>query len=299
MTQQRHRYSGRDFTAAEIREIRDLISSRPDASRAELSRLVCTTLGWHKSDGALKDMSCRVALLRMQDDALIALPPPRNGNGNGRRYTRRTSIAAERPTLELDHSALRRLRIEPIDSSDSHLWNEYIDRYHYLGYTPLPGAQLRYFGRIDEEIVLAMGFGASAWKIAPRDRWIGWTDRDRESRLPWVVCQARFLILPWILCPNLASRALSLSCRRLARDWESTYGLRPLLLETFVDQTRFRGTCYRAANWIHVGQTRGRGKKDRHKKYELPPKDIWLYPLHKQARQQLAKEPAPPTIDQG
>ena len=159
-----------------------------------------------KPDGGLKEMSCRVALLRMQQDGLLRLPPPRNGNGNGRRYRRRTAAARPRVVQEYSLEQFGQLRLQIVAAADSHLWNEYIDRYHYLGYTPLPGAQLRYFAVAGERLLALFGYGASAWRLAARDRWIGWTAKQREARLPQVVGQARFLILPWIRCRNLASR---------------------------------------------------------------------------------------------
>ena len=161
--------------------------------------------------GGPKEMSCRVALLRMHEDGLVTLPPPRWGNGNGRRYTRRSSAAEPQPVQAFSLPQLGEVRLEIVTAAESHLWNEYIDRYHYLGYHPLPG------------------------------------------------------------------------------DWQDRYGIRPLLVESFVDRWRFPGTCYRAANWILVGQTQGRGKKDRYKRRELPPKDIWLFPLHRRAQKHLCR----------
>jgi hypothetical protein len=281
------KYSGRSFTFEQLQQIREMIAASPDASRAAISREVCYRLDWRKPDGGLKEMSCRVALLRMHEDGLVTLPPPRNGNGNARRYTRRTSAAQPQPIQEFSLSQLGEVRLEIVTPSDSHRWNEYIDRYHYLGYTPLPGAQLRYLAYAGQRLLALLGYGASAWRLGPRDRWIGWDDKQREAGLGRIVGQARFLILPWVRCRNLASRLLSQSSRQLPRDWQVRYGIRPLLLESFVDRTRFPGTCYRAANWILVGRTRGRGKKDRARRRELPVKDIWLYPLDRHAQERL------------
>jgi hypothetical protein len=281
------KYSGRPFSSAELEQIRNLIAVSPGASRAAISREVCSLLDWRKPDGGLKEMSCRVALLRMHEDGLVTLPPPRWGNGNGRRYTRRSSAAEPQPVQAFSLPQLGEVRLEIVTAAESHLWNEYIDRYHYLGYHPLPGAQLRYFASASGHRLALFGYGASAWRLAPRDRWIGWDDAQREAGLSRIVGQARFLILPWIECRNLASHLLSLSVRQLPGDWQDRYGIRPLLVESFVDRSRFPGTCYRAANWILVGQTQGRGKKDRYKRRELPPKDIWLYPLHRRAQKHL------------
>jgi len=283
------RYCGRDFSATGMETIRALIAEHPSANRARLSRLVCEALDWRRPNGHLKDMSCRVAMLRMQDDGLIQMPSPRNGNNNGRPYRRRTA-QADPELFPVTGSAggLVDLHIEPVtDRARSHLWNEYIDRYHYLGYQPLPGAQLRYFARTGERLLALLGFGAAAWKTAPRDRFIGWTAEQRERRLQLVVNNARFLILPWVHCRNLASKLLGMATRRLADDWQQRYGYRPVLLETFVETPRFRGTCYRAANWIYLGETQGRGKLDVENKAQLSKKTIWAHPLVKHFRRQL------------
>jgi len=172
---------------------------------------------------------------------------------------------------------------------DSSLWNELIERYHYLGYKSLTGAQVRYLVFSGSDLLAALGFGAAAWALASRDRFIGWTAQQRQQNLYLIVNNARFLILPWVSCHNLASRILGGIVKRLPNDWQNRYGYRPVLLETFVEQGRFRGTCYRAANWIYVGQTKGRGKLDRQNRYALPVKDIFLYPIHKHFRKELCK----------
>ncbi len=283
------RYCGRSFTPSEIENIRRLIADNPAATRARLSRMVCEQLEWRRVNGQLKDMSCRVAMLRMQDDGLIHLPPPRNGNNNGKPYLRRTRMAEpDPPLLAASPKKLGSLRLQLVTNrQDSHLHNEYIDRYHYLGYKPLPGAQLRYFIRANGRIVALFGFGAAAWKTRPRDLFIGWSPKQREARLHLVVNNARFLILPWVCCKNIASRVLAMAARQLADDWQHQYGCRPVLLETFVEQPRLRGTCYHAANWTLLGETKGRGKLDTRRQARLPKKAIWVYPLDKDFRRVL------------
>ena len=283
------RYCGRDFSDSDLDHIRRLIVDNTTASRARLSRLVCEWLRWRRADGRLKDMSCRVAMLRMQEDGLIRLPPPRNGNGNGRPYRRRTPEADPNlfPVFP-SAGALKDLRLSIVEHpKDSHLWNEYIDRYHYLGCQPLPGAQLRYFATINGTVLALLGFGAAAWKTSPRDRFIGWSAQQRQNRLHLVVNNARFLILPWVQCKYLASRLLSMATRRLAVDWQKHYGYCPVLAETFVETPRFQGTCYKAANWTYLGETQGRGKLDAAHTACLPIKSIWVYPLVKNFRRAL------------
>ena len=285
-----HRYCGRLFTADQMQQIRALIASEPKRNRAELSRLVCDQLGWLPPNRRGKEMSCRVAMLRMHRDGLICLPPPQKGNGNGRHRPRATAASDPpllwRPSGDWDSLELGQVQSRP----DSALWNELIQRYHYLKYKPLAGAQIRYLVYSGPDLLAVLGFGASAWARAPRDQFIGWTRRQRQGNLHLVVNNARFLILPWIRGENLASRILSRAARQLPQDWQSRYGYAPVLLETFVESQRFRGTCYRAANWLHVGRTQGRGKLDPHR-YALPVKETFLYPLRKHFRRQLCQLP--------
>lgn len=283
------RYCGRELSSSDLEAIRRLIADHPTASRARLSRLVCELLGWRRADGRLKDMSCRVAMLRMQEDGLVRLPSPRNGNNNGKPYLRRTPRAEPEPLLmAASPKDLGEIELQIVtDRCDSHLHNEYIDRYHYLGYQPLPGAQLRYFVRAGSRVIGLLGFGAAAWKIRPRDRFIGWSAGQREQRLHLVTNNARFLILPWVRCKNLASYILAQAARRLARDWQLRYDYSPVLLETFVETPRFRGTCYRAANWTLLGETQGRGKLDIHHQAAVPKKAVWVCPLRTDFRNVL------------
>jgi hypothetical protein len=280
------RYCGRDFTPTEIDLIRELLSV-PKMNRARLSREVCERLGWRRENGALKDMSCRVALLRMQTDGLISLPPPRNPKP----VTYRSYPHIEQAVLEpatVPSIDLATLSVEPVlTRADSMLWNGYIQRHHYLGHQLMPGAQLRYFVRAAGHIVAALGFGASAWKVKPRDQLIGWTAEERVRNLHLIVNNARFLILPWIRCKNLASRILALVSKRLPEDWYARYAYRPVLLETFVEKPRFIGTCYKAANWQHLGDTQGRGKLDVLHRNDQPIKSIWIYPLTRDFQRHL------------
>lgn len=285
------RYCGRLFALEEFDLIRRLMSAQPKANRAQLSRQVCRELGWLTPDGRSKEMSCRVAMLRMHSDGLITLPPPLKGNGNGRLSPRFTDASAPREQLVLAAGAFGPLELRIVETpQDSALYNELVHRHHYLGYKPLPGAQLRYLVFGGEHLLAALGFGAAAWTVAPRDKFIGWTNAQRLRNLGLVVNNARFLILPWIVSQNLASRILGAVVKRLPTDWENRYGYRPVLAETFVETARFRGTCYRAANWIRVGQTQGRGKLDRYTRRLLPVKDVFLYPLRSDFRESLCSQ---------
>ena len=282
------RYCGRDFSEAELTLIRTLIAEDPRRTRADLSRLACQAMHWFKPDGGLKDMSCRVAMLRMQEDGLIQLPPPRRQRPETRI---RISVETDPQTpIQAPVHALSGLQLRLVSTrADSCLWNEFIHRYHYLGFKTLPGAQLRYWVMAGDRLVALLGFGAAAWQCAPRDHFIGWTHEQRQQNLHLIVNNARFLILPWVRSENLASKVLGLTARQLPQDWQYRYGIRPLLLETFVEKDRFTGACYRAANWLHVGQTQGRGKLGPSGKQSVPIKDVWLYPLGKGFKRGLVR----------
>lgn len=279
---------GRTIDSTQLEVIQKL-ASEPEQTRRSLSRALCERFGWARPDGRPWDMACRYLLLRLAERGLVTLPAPRI------RWQKRPSImltAASDAKAPLT-GALRTLgplecvRVE--GASLSMLFGEYIARYHYLGLGTLVGPHLRYLVRTQAGFVAAFGFCGAAWALGPRDRWIGWSREQRQVGLRAIVSQARFLILPWVRIKNLASHLLALSAQWVMRDWHATYGVRPLLLETFVDAERYKGTCYRAANWIHLGLTQGRGKMDRHTRRELPPKDIFVYPLHPQAVEQLRK----------
>lgn len=284
------RYCGRTFTTAELELIRALCTHSPPPSRYQLSRSVCEQLHWRRADGGLKDMSCRVALLRMQADGLLSLPAPKRARPPRFQLSPALEQAVGQPAIPAAVN-LARLSVEPVcNKADSRLWNAYIERHHYLGHELIPGAQLRYFVRCAAEILALLSFGASAWKIKPRDEFIGWSAQQRRERLHLIVNNARFLILPWVHYRNLASRALALITHRLANDWQARYGYRPVLLETFVEKPRFAGTCYKAANWLYLGDTQGRGKLDTLHRHATPIKGIWVYPLASNFRRHLCAQ---------
>jgi hypothetical protein len=247
-------YCGRHFSTPDIELIRGLIAE--GLNRFHLSRVFCEKTAWRKPDGGLKEMSCRVALLKMERDGHIILPPPQRPANNHLKKPKARTLPL--PTT----GNARDLALEIVNRTTSALWNAYIDQYHYLGYTPLPGAQLRYFVKADGETLALLGFAAAVWKCASRDDTIGWNATTKKKNLHLVLNNARFLIL--VKAKNLASRILSLAAKRMASDWRIRYGYAPVLLETFVEKERFTGTSYKASNWICVGATQGRGKLDRY-----------------------------------
>jgi len=271
---------GRPLSAADLEAIRRAILEADPPLRAEVARRVCAALGWHDALGRPKLMSCRVGLLRLHRAGLIELPAARNGNGNGRGLVQQPDLWPAEQPLGGSAGQLGGLHLAPVtDKAASRLWNGLIERWHYLGYSPLPGAQLRYLIESDHGVLGALGFGAAAWKVAARDCWIGWERPAREAHLGRVLNNARFLILPWVRVKNLASKVLALAAARVGEDFATRYGEPPVLLETFVETPRFRGTCYRAANWRYLGETAGRGKCDRTHQAALARKAVYVYPL--------------------
>jgi hypothetical protein len=256
----------------------------------EIARRVCSRLNWGNALGQPQLMSCRVGLLRLHRLGLIELPPPLTRNGNGKGLVRQKAKLPLLSVLETDIQSLTGLRLDRVRSrEESAYWNSLIDEYHYLGYKPLPGAQARYLIRWDGGDLGAIGFSAAAWKVGVRDRWIGWDALTREKGLRMIVNNARFLVLPNIRVKNLASRVLSLCARRVREDFLETYNYEPVLFETFVEKGRYSGVCYRAANWLYLGDTKGRGKLDRYHRQCVPVKAVFVYPLVRNPRQRLAE----------
>ncbi len=282
-------FCGRTFTEPELESIHLLIDEDTTRNRTAIARIACEQLQWYKPDGMVKVSSMNQVLLQMEAKGLLELPPVQRQCNNGKtkpiKHTKRTIRDEE---ILLPAGNLPDLHIKIAETmNEKSLWNEYIDRYHYLGYTPLPGAQIKYFVYSGDNLLALLGFGAAAWRVAPRDWFIDWSDEKRKENLHLVINNARFLILPWVFSKNLASKILGMVSRQIADDWQEQYNYRPVLLETFVEKQRFSGTCYKAANWKNVGTTKGRGKKDRFNDANLPKKDIFMYPLEKNFRSML------------
>ncbi len=279
------RFSGREFTEQEIETIRAWISEKT-LCREHIARRVCQEFGWINAQGKLKTMSCKVALLRMHRAGLIALPSPKRPAPQRRKKTDAGMLLPlPQSLITLSAEQLRHVRLDVVQTqTDRAIYHQLLQAHHYLGAGSMAGAQLRYLARSGGEVVGALGFGASAWLVAGRDRFIGWSDSSRRAGLHLIVNNNRFLIPPWVQTRNLASRLLSLLTRRIAADWLTRYGYSPVLLETFVELERFTGACYRAANWIEVGTTKGRGKLEKNHQRVLPLKTILVFPLRKNFR---------------
>lgn len=285
-------FCGQPVSAQQLSEIAEIIATFPKLSRTELANTICELFSWKRPTGKLKGVECRQFLERLDEKRLIKLPACREQYAKkGAGKIERTEKGVIQPTICTKLKELLPIRLTRVnDQAQRQLWYEYVDRYHYLRYQLPFGAQLRYFieSGATAEILGCFQFSSPAWKMATRDRWIGWSDEKRKANLQKIVNNSRFLILPWIQVKNLASTALSLAVKRVPDDWEDSYGYRPILMETLVDRKRFKGTCYQAANWIHVGKTTGRGRMDRDRSREgAAVKEIYVYPLSFRFRQEL------------
>jgi hypothetical protein len=281
-------FSGRAFTAREIDLMREIARDYGGLGVTEIARTVCELLDWKRPSGGLKNHECRLLLEDLQSAGVLALPPVRALGGHGPRKVKVTTAESQPDWIIGSAGAFSSLQLLLVKGeADSRSWRQCVEQHHYLG-CPVPyGAHLRYWVRHEGRALACLLWTSPAWRMKPRDTWIGWTDQQRQQNLQRIVNNGRFLILPWVKVRGLASMILARCARQLPRDWEAHYGYRPLLLETLVDAQRFAGTCYRAANWIHVGQTAGRGRMDRYKLRQEPVKDIYLYPLSRHAVQLL------------
>lgn len=279
---------GRLLTEIEVNEIRILLGGNPSWNRSRLSRELCELWSWRRPDGQLKDMACRELLRKLEFRSLIKLPP-RQRPGPGRPPIIEP-IKIDKSPIFCELSELQPIRI--IDGRSSNdfekTFNYLVKEYHYLSYGRPVGQNMKYLILgADDRVLGCLLFGAAAWKSAERDQWIGWSPEIREQNLGLICNNTRFLLLPWVTVFNLASYALGSVLRRLSEDWKYRYGSQIALVETFVDTTRYIGTCYKAANWQKIGQTKGRGRQDRWSKLKVPIKDIWVFPLKHNFRDML------------
>jgi Domain of unknown function (DUF4338) len=289
-------FCGRSFLATEIELIHDVVSNFRSLSLTELARTICELLEWKRPNGRLKNHECRLLLEKLSAAGLVNLPALRACGPRGPRVVLPTENAVEQEPVSGSAGELAPLTLTVVHSGpESELWNELVERYHYLGYRVPVGANLRYLVRSGpaKQVLGCLLWSSPAWKMAARESWIGWTNEERVRNLQLVVSNSRFLILPWVQVRNLASTILSLGARQLPADWEGLYGYRPLLLETLID-AQFRGTSYKASNWIYLGETRGRGRTDQHHQahgHEV--KRIYVYPLCHHVQRRLTKDSPP------
>jgi hypothetical protein len=281
---------GRFLSESMVNELCELMKRKPDWNRTRLSRELCEIWNWRRPDGQIKDMACRELLRKLDSRSLIKLPP-RQRPGPGRLPVHEPVIVNKKP-LNCRLSDIQPVKIINARNSVSNekTFNYFVNEYHYLGYGRPVGQNMKYLiSGLNDRILGCVLFGAAAWKSADRDQWIGWSPETREHNLSYICNNTRFLIFPWVNVFNLASYVLATVLRRLSEDWFQRYGTNIVLVETFVDKTRFIGTCYKASNWRKIGQTKGRSRQDRYKKLNVPIKDIWVFPLQNNFRDVLVK----------
>jgi hypothetical protein len=257
-----------------------------------LANTISELLGWTRPTGGLKEIECLVVLERLESAGLLTLPQKQKTKPVGSITSiPRTARGGPGPPLAGQVEAFAPVVLDRVQHSEQRrLFRELIGRYHYLGYA-VPFGALQYLISVSKPTPTVVGclqFSSAAWRLRARDVWIGWDDATRARKLPHVVCNSRFLLVPWARIQNLASTVLGLALRRLRVDWHSRYGVEPLLVETLVDPEHYTGTSYRAANWVQLGETSGRGRDDRaHQRHGVSPKRIWAYPLTRDAVERL------------
>ncbi len=286
------RYRGAEIDAAQISFIRQTIATHPSLSRWKLSRQLCEIWQWKQANGALRDMVCRSLLLKLDRAGEIELPPVRRTVHNYLAHRERPELvmADGRPVVaplaELRHALeFRAVRRTPEEG----LFNSLIEQCHYLGYEQPVGEHLKYLVTLHGQAIACLAWSSAPRHLGCRDRFIGWDPAARKRNIHRIAYNTRFLILPWVQVPHLASHVLGRMAARISADWEQMYAHPLYLLETFVDPSRFRGTCYRAANWIVLGYTTGRGKDDLTHQPNRPIKEVLAYPLHRRFRQLLSE----------
>ena len=274
---------GRRVSSEELSQIRTLLTEHRSWHRTQLSRELCRLWQWCNAAGQLKDMACRSLLLKLEARGLIELPTRQRASVNGSRNRNPVDVAHDATPLEVGLQMLQPLRVEPVHSGSpqARLFQLLLHRYHYLSHHNCVGENLKYlvYERHGRPVACLL-FGSAAWKCRPRDTFIGWSDSLRQEGLRLLTNNTRFLLLPWVRVAHLASHTLSLITRRLSRDWQEKYAHPIHLVETFVEANRFGGTCYRAAGWIPVGHTTGRGRNARSQAPQGPIKEVLVQPLH-------------------
>lgn len=288
-----HRHRGRDLTHDDVRSIRELIAAHPDASRRALSAKLCEAWNWTQPNGAPRDMIARGLMLALHRAGAIELPPKRANPNNPLAVRRRPeAIVIDDTPLTGDLASLRPLDFRLVRRTEHEpLFNSLLEQHHYLGYTQPVGAHLKYMVFAHARPIACLAWQSAPRHLGPRDRFIGWLKEARRANIHFVAYNPRYLILPWVKVPHLASHILGKMARRISADWQAIYGHEIHYLETFVDPDRYRGTCYLAANWRKLGWTTGRGKDSVSCKPNRSLKEVLGYPLSRDFRERLGVVP--------
>jgi hypothetical protein len=271
--------------------IKEIISRYYDRGRTYISHALCEAWSWRQPNGELKAYAARDLLLRLEEQGFIRLPPRLREKNNAfvKSYAQMPLLADDVMGGSVCDYPAPSLQI--VSGRGSYRWDYLVHHYHYLSLPKLVGEHLKYEVSINGQIAACLGWASAAWKIRDRDTFIGWDEQTKRKNLYLVANNVRFLILPWVQVEHLASKILALSLKRLSSDWQAIFGHPVYLAETFVDTSRYQGTCYRASNWLHVGQTKGSAKKGNAYLYHGQPKAIYLYPLHRKFRRLLCDDP--------
>jgi len=282
-------YRGKTATAEDIEFINELIANNPNDSRRALSIKLCKEWNWVQSNGALRDMVCRGFMLKLHREGCITLPPKRfTPNNPFVNRKKPVEVKIDQTPINMSLSGIKPLEIRQVRNTElAELFNSLVEYHHYLGYCHPVGEQLKYIVFTGKRPIACFAWSSAPRHIGCRDRFIGWTKDVREKHLHYMAYNSRFLIVPWVRVPHLASHLLGRMIRTLSNDWEKIYNHPLFFLETFVDTERFAGTCYKAANWQYLGDTTGRGKSDKTHKQTRSIKAVWGYPLSKNFREQL------------
>ena len=287
-------FAGRGFSSEDVVLMCQAARDYSSLGITEIARTVCEWLDWKRPNGRLKNHECRLLLERLRDQGVLTLPALHPSGRRGVRPVAITRQSDAQPLIQTTVADLHPLRLLRIEPADSALFRQLIQRYHYLGYRTPAGANLRYFVQsATGQLLACLQWSSPAWTMAPRDHWIGWSSQQRSRNLQYIVNNSRFLILPWVRVKDLASSILARAASQILQDWPQHYGYTPMLLETLVDSARFQGTCYRAANWIVVGETSGRGRMDRHHRAGIAKKTIFLLPLCRNVQHALCTSDPP------
>jgi len=281
------KYRSRQLTSKDIELIKATIDKHYAKGRSKISRILCECWGWVQPNGKLKEYPARDLLLRLEEHGFVKLPPRINSI-----YNRKKQKSFNQIPLFIKHELHGSIGNYPspvisLISQDRYLWEYLVHHYHYLDLSTLVGEHVRHIVFINDQVVACLAWASAAWKVRARDEFIGWDENVKRKNLYLIANNTRFLVLPWIKVKHLASKVLSQSLKRLTEDWQKKYEHPVYLAETFVDNSRFKGTCYKAANWRYVGQTSGSAKKGNTYRYHGQPKSIYLYPLHRHFRRML------------
>jgi hypothetical protein len=271
-----------------LETIQAAIDRHWNKGRKHISKVLCQKWNWRQPNGQLKDMACREVLLTLDRKGLITLPPRLIGAHNDKRNRSIALIEIDQTPLNGNLSNFAPVRLKSVRNTPLEpLYNSLVHQFHYLGYRQIVGNHLKYIAYIGSRTVACLGWGSAAWSVKSRDAFIGWDKKTKEHRLQFVANNSRFLVLPWVQVKCLASKVLALNIKSISDDWMAVYHHPLYLLETFVEQKRFKGTCYKAANWVRVGQTKGIAKSGHDHRVHGNIKDVLLYPLGKGFRKKL------------